>query len=241
MNKNKIRVLAVDDDSRLRKILQSYLEEEGFYSLSAKDGDEMKEILSSQSVDLVILAVMLPGDDGLSLARKLRTQYSIPIIMLSAKGKDIDRIIGLEVGADDYISKPFNPRELIARIRAVLRRTEDNKDQNNHPPTNIHNYRFGPFLLDTVMHTLYRNDQQVQLTTADYKLLSIFLKHSNKVLNRDHLLDLLKGYEHVPFDRSIDQRIFRLRQKIEENPADPRYIRTIWGEGYILSVPVEVE
>lgn len=241
MSKEKIRVLAVDDDPRLRQLLHTYLAEAGFLPISAKDGDEMEDILSSQSVDLVILDIMLPGEDGLCLARKLRTRYSLPIIMLSAKGKEIDRIIGLEVGADDYIAKPFNPRELVARIRAVLRRREDVTSSSQRPSTNIQSYRFGPFKLDTITHTLYRHDQKVPLTTAEYKLLCIFLRYCNKVVSRDQLLDLLKGYERVPFDRSIDVRVSRLRQKIEDNPADPQFIRTIWGEGYILSVAVESE
>lgn len=241
MSKDKIRVLAVDDDPRLRRLLHTYLAEAGFDPVSAKDGDEMEDILASQSVDLVVLDIMLPGEDGLCLARKLRSQYSLPIIMLSAKGTEIDRIIGLEVGADDYIAKPFNPRELVARIRAVLRRREDTTSQTRRPQASIQRYRFGPFVLDTVTHTLSREGIKVPLTTADYKLLCIFLKYCNKVVNRDQLLDLLKGYERVPFDRSVDVRVSRLRQKIEDDPADPQYIRTIWGEGYILSIPVESE
>ena len=241
MSQEKIHVLAVDDDPRLRKLLHTYLEEAGFDVVSAKDGVEMEDILSSKSIDLVILDIMLPGEDGICLARKIGVEYSLPIIMLSAKGEDIDRIIGLEVGADDYIVKPFNPRELVARIKAVLRRRDH--AANNFKPQikDVQIYRFGPFKLDTITHTLQRNDQNISLTSAEYKLLCIFLKYCNKVLNRDQLLDLLKGHEWAPFDRGVDIRVSRLRQKIEDDSTNPQYIRTIWNEGYIFSASVESE
>lgn len=241
MNNNKIRVLVVDDDPRLRKLLHRYLEQANFEVLSAGDGCEMQAMLASQQVDLIILDIMLPGEDGICLARKLGPQSAIPIIMLSAKGSDVDRIVGLEVGADDYITKPFNPRELLARIRAVLRRQA--RDAVHRTTTHKQNnmYCFGNFKLDITTHTLYHNGRSVTLTSADYKLLCIFVQYDNKVLSRDRLLDLLKGHERFPFDRSVDVRVSRLRQKIEADPSNPRFIRTIWGEGYMLSTPVTVE
>jgi DNA-binding response OmpR family regulator len=173
---------------------------------------------------------MLPGEDGLTLARRLRAESNVPIIMLSARGDDIDRIIGLEVGADDYMPKPFNPRELLARIRAVLRRRAPSQ-----PPEAGELIRFGPYRLDLSQRELRRGDQPVPLTSGELELLRILAEHRDRVLDRDRLLDLLKGYERSPFDRSIDVQIARLRSKIEPDTKRPRYIRTIWGKGYMFT------
>ena len=239
MNQEKIHILVVDDDPRLRKLLHAYLEEAGFDMTSVNDGDEMESILSSHSFDLVILDIMLPGEDGISLARKIGPKYSLPIIMLSAKSEEMDRVVGLEVGADDYIVKPFSPRELVARIKAVLRRRKFANNNMKISSKDVRFYHFGPFKLDVIAQTLYRNDQYIPLTSNDFKLLFIFLKFRNKILDRDKLLDLLKGYDRDPMDRSIDICVSRLRHKIEEDPSNPKYIRTIWSEGYILSTPVD--
>ncbi|MFN3397056.1 MAG: response regulator [Sulfurimicrobium sp.] len=226
-------ILVVDDDPGLRELLEQYLAEQGYAVETVADGGAMKHHLAQHRVDLVILDLMLPGEDGLTLARQLRAQGGQPIIMLSARGEDIDRIIGLEVGADDYLAKPFNPRELLARIRAVLRRKEDAGATQKERISEI--YKFGPFSLDCKAHHLDRNGVEVALTASEFNLLRIFVERPNRVLSRDTLVDLIKGYERDPFDRSIDVRVTRLRRKIEDNPSSPGYIRTVWGEGYLFS------
>jgi two-component system phosphate regulon response regulator OmpR len=226
----KTLVLVVDDDASLRELLQDYLQREGFEVRGVGDGKEMFEWLDDHEPDIIILDLMLPGDDGLTLAREIRQKAQIPIIMLSARGEEIDRIIGLEVGADDYLSKPFNPRELLARIRAVLRR----------PATSVaeadsEKLSFGPYRLELASRRLSRDGESVSLTGSEFDLLRIFAEHPNRVLDRDRLLDLLKGYERNPFDRSIDVQVARLRAKIEPDKKEPRYIRTVWGRGYIFT------
>lgn len=232
----RTRVLVVDDDASLRELLIGYLRREGFEVNGVEDGSAMFEWLASHQADLLILDLMLPGEDGLTLARRLRTHTDIPIIMLSARGEDIDRIVGLEVGADDYLVKPFNPRELLARMRAVLRR---------HAPAATERQgndiaEFGPYRLDLAARQLQRDGTPVTLTGSEFDLLRIFIKHPNRTLDRDRLLDLLKGYERNPFDRSIDVQVARLRAKIEPNTKKPRYIRTVWGRGYMFTPSTEV-
>lgn len=226
-------ILIVDDDPGLRELLQRYLAEQGYQVDGVADGIAMDQHLAGQGADLVILDLMLPGEDGLTLARRLRSLGGPPIIMLSARGEDIDRIVGLEVGADDYLAKPFNPRELLARIRAVLRRGEDSTPRSEAPARDI--YRFGPFSLDLRTRALVREGTEIPLTAGEFNLLRIFTEHPNRVLSRDNLMDLIKGYERTPFDRSIDVRVTRLRRKIEADPAAPAYVRTVWGEGYLFS------
>jgi two-component system, OmpR family, phosphate regulon response regulator OmpR len=228
------KLLVVDDDPGLRELLQEYLTSQGYDVEAVANGVAMEQVLQQHEVSLVILDLMLPGEDGLSLARKLRASSTLPIIMLSARGEDVDRIIGLEVGADDYLAKPFNPRELLARIRAVLRRHEES------PPGGVAAeqgalYRFGIFQLDLNSRTLSRDGVEIPLTAGEFNLLRIFAEHPNRVLNRDHLMDLMKGYERSPFDRSIDVRVTRLRRKIETDPSVPEYVRTVWGEGYLFT------
>ena len=225
------RVLVVDDDPALCELLEDYLSQQGYRVSSAADGAAMDRSLAAHRPDLVILDLMLPGEDGLSIAKRLRVSHAeIPILMLSARGDDVDRIVGLEVGADDYLPKPFNPRELLARIRAVLRR-----QQGTQEATPDHDYHFGPFRLDIDNQELQRGEQPVPLTSGEFALLKIFVEHPRRVLSRDTLVDLLKGYERSPYDRSIDVRVTRLRRKIEDDPTAPVYIRTVWGEGYRFS------
>lgn len=228
------KILVVDDDPGLRELLQEYLTTQGYEVEAVADGSAMEQALQRNTVNLVILDLMLPGEDGLSLARKLRARSKLPIIMLSARGEDVDRIIGLEVGADDYLAKPFNPRELLARIRAVLRRNEEPNDDNDALEQG-ERYRFGNFQLDMNSRSLTKDGLEIALTAGEFNLLRIFIEHPNRVLNRDHLMDLMKGYERSPFDRSIDVRVTRLRRKIETDPATPQYVRTVWGEGYLFT------
>jgi two-component system phosphate regulon response regulator OmpR len=233
-NDSPTRVLVVDDDASLRELLTNYLDKEGFDVSGAEDGAAMFAWLEQHQADLLILDLMLPGDDGLTLARRLRTKTDIPIIMLSARGEDIDRIVGLEVGADDYLAKPFNPRELLARIRAVLRRRAPTAQ-----PEDTDLAVFGPYRLDVNARQLTRDGEAVTLTGSEFDLLRIFVEHPNQMLHRDRLLDLLKGYERNPFDRSIDVQVARLRAKIEPNKKQPRYIRTVWGRGYMFTPQAE--
>ena len=226
-------ILVVDDDAGLRELLQSYLAEQGYRVDAVGDGIAMEQFLAGQNADLIILDLMLPGEDGLALARKLKTRGGQPIIMLSARGEDVDRIVGLEVGADDYLAKPFNPRELLARVRALLRRRCEKEDMQEELVRNT--FQFGPFSLDMDSRALSREGAEVPLTAGEYNLLRVFTEHPHRVLSRDVLMDILKGYERMPFDRSIDVRVTRLRRKIEDDPAAPAYIRTVWGEGYLFS------
>jgi two-component system, OmpR family, phosphate regulon response regulator OmpR len=229
----RTRILIVDDDPALLELLERYLGEEGFDVAGVADGAAMDRYLAGHEIDLVILDLMLPGEDGLSIARRLRTALGTPpILMLSARGDDVDRIVGLEVGADDYLAKPFNPRELLARLRAILRRGQPAAGA-AVPGGEIH--VFGDFRLDTASGTLTRNGQRVALTGGEYALLKVFAENPNRVLSRDALVERLAGFERGPFDRSIDVRVTRLRRKIEADPSAPLYIQTVWGEGYRFS------
>ena len=191
----------------------------------------MDRYLGNYKADLIILDLMLPGEHGLSIAQRLKKQMEIPIIIGSAQGDDVDRIVGLEIGADDYLAKPFNPRELLARVRAVLRRSNTSVVFGNIETDKI---TFGEFEVDISAHRLTRGPDVIPLTSGEFDLLSILVKTPNKVLDRDRILDLLTGAERSPFDRSIDVRITRLRAKIEVDPANPLYIKTIWGKGYMF-------
>lgn len=224
------KLLVVDDDPELRELTQAYLEQQGFVVACVESGEAMDVYLADHDVDLLILDLMLPGEHGLSIAQRLKGKTELPIIIVSAQGEDVDRIVGLEVGADDYLSKPFNPRELLARIRAVLRRV----GQTGASPTGASSVEFGVFILDLGAHRLTKSGEVVPLTSGEFDLLSILVNHPNKVLDRDRILDLLTGAERSPFDRSIDVRVTRLRSKIEADPAKPVFIKTIWGKGYMF-------
>ncbi|NOX51740.1 MAG: response regulator [Gammaproteobacteria bacterium] len=231
MESESARLLVVDDDPELRELIQAYLEQQGFQVACVESGETMDAHLVDHKVDLLILDLMLPGEHGLSIAQRLKKHMELPIIIVSAQGEDVDRIVGLEVGADDYLAKPFNPRELLARVRAVLRRTQRMALDDGETPSKM---QFGPFTLDLNSHKLSKGDEQVPLTSGEFDLLAILVSHPNKVLDRDRILDLLTGAERSPFDRSIDVRVTRLRSKLETDPANPSYIRTIWGKGYMF-------
>jgi len=223
------QLLVVDDDRDTRELLSVYLKKQGFDVAAVADGTAMDAWLDRHQADLVILDLMLPGEDGLSIARRLRAERRLPIIMISARGTDIDRIVGLEVGADDYLPKPFNPRELLARIRAVLRR-DSVQDTGQEQPAE--EFRFGDFVFMPETRRLLCKANEIELSKAEFDLLDVFVRHPNKVLSRDVIMDRLSGHDRDPFDRSIDVRVTRLRHKIESDPAHPDFIRTIWGVGY---------
>ncbi len=233
-------ILIVDDDAEIRNLLCAYLAKNGYKASAAADGRSMRAALGRSKVDLVVLDLMLPGEDGLTLCRKLRAESDIPVVMLTARGEETDRIVGLEMGADDYLPKPFNPRELLARIKSVLRRTRSLP--RNLRPDQAHRIAFAGWRLDTVARHLVSAEGVItSLSGAEYQLLRIFLDHPNQVLNRDQLMLLSKGHEADALDRSVDIRVSRLRHRLNDNPADPKIIKTVRGEGYVLAVAVEIE
>jgi two-component system OmpR family response regulator len=230
-------ILIVDDDAEIRRLLGSYLLKNGLKSTAVADGKAMWQALEAARVDLIVLDLMLPGDDGLTLCRKLRARSDIPIIMLTARGEETDRIVGLEMGADDYLPKPFSARELLARIKVILRRARSLPD--NLRPEDARHIEFAGWTLDTAhRHLLSAEGVVTALSGAEYRLLRIFLGHANRVLNRDQLVDLTQGKEADPLDRSIDVQVSRLRHRLGDDPRDPRLIKTVRGEGYVLAVPV---
>jgi len=228
-SEHKQCILIVDDDTALRDLVSGYLGSSGYQVVEAGDGVVMRAMLSDHAVDLLVLDLMLPGEDGLSLLRWLREHHGPPVIIVSARGDEVDRVVGLELGADDYLPKPFGPRELLARVRAVLRRGE------TIVSTDKQILNFGPYRLHLNSHVMSRDGLEISLTFGEFNLLRVLLEHANQVLSRDHLISLLKGYERLPFDRSIDVRVTRLRRKIEPKPDAPIYLRTIWGEGYLFT------
>jgi two-component system OmpR family response regulator len=233
-------ILVVDDDAEIRSLLSQYLVKNGLRVTGVADGRAMWQALDAGRVDLIVLDLMLPGDDGLTLCRNLRAKSEIPVIMLTARGEETDRIVGLEMGADDYLAKPFSPRELLARIKAILRRARSLPE--NLQPDSARRIRFGEWVLDTVQRQLISAANVVTpLSGAEYRLLRIFLLHPNRVLNRDQLVDLTQGREADPLDRSIDVQVSRLRHRLGDDPREPRLIKTVRGEGYVLAVDVAPE
>ena len=223
------RILVVDDDPELRKLLSDYLTDAGFAVDLAGDGEQMRRVMARVTPDAIVMDLMLPGTDGLALTRELRASSTVPILMLSARGEEIDRVVGLEVGADDYLAKPFSPRELLARLRALLRRTQ--APAASRPDT----LAFGPYRLDAEGRRVLKDGAEVDLSSAEFDLLKVLVERPGRVLSRDVLLDLLKGYAREPFDRTVDIRVARLRRKIEPDPANPVFIRTVRGEGYLFN------
>jgi two-component system OmpR family response regulator len=233
-------VLIVDDDREIRGLLAQYLEKHDFRTTAVADGREMRRVLERSHVDLLVLDLMLPGEDGLSLCRELRGRSQLPIIMLTARGEDVDRIVGLELGADDYVAKPFNPRELLGRIRAVLRRSAH--APRDPSPENVRGFCFDGWRLDTVTRTLTSaSGNEVNLSGAEYRLLAVLLGSGNRVLTRAQLTELLRGRDADPFDRSIDVRVSRLRQILGDDARAPQIIKTVYGEGYVIGVDVVTE
>ncbi|WP_368210593.1 response regulator [Aeromonas sp. R4-2] len=237
MNQGNTHILVVDDHSEIRDLLKRFLEQHGLRVSCARDGKEMKRLLEEREFDLLVLDLMMPGEDGLTLCRELRVKSNLPIIMLTAMGEETDRIIGLEMGADDYLAKPFNPRELLARIKAVMRRTQ--AELQPAAETLTRDLRFDRWLLDVNRRELVDEDGVgLSLSTAEFDLLKVFLERPQRVLSRDQLLDLARGREAVAFDRAIDTLVSRLRRKLERDPKNPELIKTIWGGGYMFSADV---
>ncbi|MFT5589168.1 MAG: two-component system OmpR family response regulator [Bradyrhizobium sp.] len=237
---NPTQILVVDDDRDIRTLLADYLDGNGFRTFTASNGTEMRKMLDTARIDLVVLDLTLPGEDGLTLCRNLRAQSSLPVIMLTARGEPLDRILGLEMGADDYLAKPFEPRELFARIRSVLRRT--NALPPNMALSEAHSMLFDTWRLDLMArHLVMEDGTVVALSGAEFRLLKVFLEHPNRVLNRDQLLELTRGRDADPFDRSVDIQISRLRQKLGDDARTPRIIKTVRNEGYVLSATVSIE
>ncbi|MGF1643669.1 MAG: response regulator [Thiotrichales bacterium] len=231
------RILIVDDDPEIRRLLVDYLARNGFAASAASDGRDMWHTLERQEFDLVVLDLMLPDTDGLILCRDLRAKSSLPVLMLTARGEDTDRIVGIEMGADDYLVKPFNPRELLARIKSILRRTRALPPNLRPEPRRC--LVFAGWRLDTATRTLANPDGVVvPLSGAEYHLLRVLLEHSNRVLSRDQLMELIHGREAEPFDRAIDVQMSRLRQRLGDDHREPRLIRTIRGKGYVLAAEV---
>ena len=225
------KLLVVDDDPELRELTQAYLVKNGFIVNTVETSVGMDEFLATNDVDLLILDLMLPGEHGLAIAKRLKKKKDLPIIIVSAQGEDVDRIVGLEIGADDYLPKPFNPRELLARIRAVLRRSSGKLEEKEIESSRL---VFNDFELDLNAHSLSRGGEKVSLTSGEFDLLALLAANPNRVLHRDTILDKLTGAERSPFDRSIDVRVTRLRGKLEFDPSKPELIKTIWGKGYMF-------
>ncbi len=229
-------ILIVDDDRQIRELLKDYLDGFGMQIRTAEDGDSMKQALSESRFDLIILDLMLPGEDGINLCRNLRTHSNIPILMLTARGEAMDKVVGLEVGADDYMVKPFEPRELVARINTILRRAGNMHDTSSIDANTI---SFSGWQLNNTMRQLTSPDKLViALSNAEFRLLRVFIDHANRVLTRDFLLDQARGRNMELFDRSIDLLVSRLRQKIGDDPRTPQMIKTIRGEGYIFDARI---
>ena len=234
MPTNGKHLLVVDDDPKLRELLRRYLTEHQFEVSEAQDAIAMNRLLQRHSFDLVILDLMLPGEDGLSIVRRLRgARDTTPVIMLTAKGDDVDRILGLEMGADDYLAKPFNPRELLARIHAVLRR-QPASDPPGAPSSDATEIAFGDFRLNLAMRALTRDGEAVPLTSGEFAVLKAFARHPRVPLSREKLMMLARGREYSAFDRSLDVQVSRLRKLIEVDPQHPRHIQTVWGIGYVF-------
>lgn len=234
------QILVVDDDREIRTLLSEYLASNGFRTVEAADGTAMWKALDTARVDLIVLDLMMPGEDGLQLCRTLRARSNLPVIMLTARGQPIDRIVGLEMGADDYLAKPFEPRELMARIRSVLRRTEALPP--NLAASEVTRMQFAGWTLDlTARHLINPEGVIVVLSGAEFRVLKVFLEHPKRVLSRDQLLNLTQGRDADPFERSIDLQVSRVRQKLGEDARDPQLIKTVRNEGYVLTAEVKKE
>lgn len=230
-------ILVVDDDQDIRELLSTFFTKNGFQISTLSSGERLLELLAKTPIDIILLDVMLPGNDGFGLCRMVREKHRIPIIMLTAVSEETDKIIGLELGADDYLTKPFNPRELLARIKAVFRRI--NETPSNEQTLDSEQYEFSGWTLNEASRQLFSPEKlEVALSAGEYELLMAFIKHPRRVLSRDFLLDYTKNRDAGPYDRSIDVLVSRLRQKIEEVPKEPTLIKTIRAGGYFFSESV---
>lgn len=231
-------ILVVDDDTEIRNLLHEYLQKQGYRVTTAADGKGLRAAVAVSHPDLIILDLMLPGEDGLTLCRDLRAKSEIPIIMLTARGDETDRIVGLELGADDYVAKPFSPRELLARIKSVLRRARALPENLKIEETGF--FRFAGWTLDAATRNLTSpNGLVVALSGTDFRLLKIFVDHPNRVLTRDQLIDLMLSRDAGPYDRAIDVQVSRLRQRLGEDAKEPAIIKTVRGQGYVFAAHVE--
>jgi two-component system, OmpR family, response regulator len=242
---DQLHILVVDDEPRIRTLLRRYLADEGFKMSEAGDGVTMRAVLEREAIDLVLLDLMMPGEDGLSLARHIRQQSEIPIIMLTGKGDLIDRVVGLETGADDYITKPFELREVLARIRTVMRRAGPRTADAASPSGSANGENTSEILVfdgwrfDLLRRELRRmSGELVPLTAGEFELLCVFTRRPNRVLNREQLIDLVKGREWAAYDRGVDTQVMRLRKKIESDPSNPSLIKTVRGAGYVFAAAV---
>ncbi|MBW8636257.1 response regulator transcription factor [Hoeflea sp. WL0058] len=235
MNADSATILLVEDDPEIRRLVSTMMQHEGYRVEVASDGPAMDVVMQGVQPDLVILDLMLPGEDGLSICRRLRTTNTVPILMLTAKSEEVDRVIGLEMGADDYLSKPFGPRELLARVRALLRRA-----QGVLPMADNRRYAFDRFVVDLDARLLLLSDdrREIDLTSAEFDMLACFILRPRRVLSRDHILDRLHGRQIEPFDRSVDMLVSRLRKKLRAAAPGTDLIRTIRNGGYLLTSPV---
>ena len=230
-------ILLVDDERDIRDPLATYLSKNGVRVSKAADAAQARQILSAYAIDLVLLDIMMPGEDGLALTGHIRATSQTPVILLTAKTEETDRIVGLEIGADDYVTKPFSPRELLARIKAVLRRATEGTGRVRAPDAD--SYGFGPWVLRSGERELVdRDGVAIPLSTGEFNLLHALVTRPRRVLSRDQLLDLSQGRELAAFERSIDNHVSRLRKKIEEDPSNPKLIKTVWGGGYMLAAEV---
>jgi two-component system phosphate regulon response regulator OmpR len=222
----KSTILVIDDDEKLNKLLSVYFERFGYDILTATHPKEGMNILDQKKPDIVVLDIMLPDMDGFEVLREIRRFNTIPIIMLTARGEVTDRIVGLELGADDYLPKPFEPRELLARIQSILRRTEGGPRE--------HSLELGDLKIDSNRQVAFIDGEDIHLTSTEFAVLQLLVKNQGKVLNRDQILDELHGIEWEAFNRSVDILISRLRHKLKDDPKNPKYIKTVWGSGYIF-------
>ncbi len=228
------RVLIVDDDAKLRELLQEYLEGNGFRVITLSDGMNVPGSIEAESPDILILDIMLPGKDGLDVLKEVRRKSQIPVIMLTAKGEDADRIVGLELGADDYLPKPFNPRELLARMKAVMRRTTQEPSTETPLSKEENIIEVGGLTLNRSRQNVLAYGKEIELSSTEYKILEALMSHPNVILSRDQIMNFARGRDFMAFDRSIDVHISKLRSKLEADPRSPRCIKTIWGSGYMF-------
>jgi two-component system, OmpR family, phosphate regulon response regulator OmpR len=227
------KVLIIDDDAKLRRLLEEYLGSYDFQVLTLEDGIDALKTIKAQSPDMVILDIMMPKMDGLEVLKGIRAEHKVPVIMLTARGEDADRIVGLELGADDYLPKPFNPRELLARMKAVWRRSLPG-EKGGLEPDEDHLVRAGGLVLNRATQSVLADGREIGLSSTEYKILKALMENANRVLNRDQLMNLARGRDFMAFDRSIDVHISKLRAKVESNPGSPKRIRTVWGTGYMF-------